>query len=165
MSLTTERKRDAWSERFERFSTSDLAIARFCSTEQVPVASFYYWRKKLGREDLRRRATRTLSGAQQSARPCRSIPQSRSKPQQSFAESGSFRTVSVVHAPLRAAANVAIYLPGGIRIEVSADDGDAIGTVIAAVRRTQPVAVDTRRSEPGCREPARCEPGSGIASG
>ncbi len=154
MSRTIERKRDAWSKRFERFSDSELAITRFCAAEQVSVASFYYWRKKLGREDLYRRAPRSLSGAQQSAPPCRSIPQSRAKFQpQSFTESGSFRAVSVVQAPLRAAANVAVHLPGGIRIEVSADEVDAIRTVIAEVRRTVPVVVDTRRGEPGCRKP------------
>lgn len=36
-----------WRERFERFSSSGLAVGRFCSQERVSVASFYHWRKKL----------------------------------------------------------------------------------------------------------------------
>ena len=32
-------------ERFERFSSSGLAVARFCARERFSVASFYNWRK------------------------------------------------------------------------------------------------------------------------
>jgi len=38
----------AWRGRFRRFARSGLAVARFCAKERVSVASFYYWRKKLG---------------------------------------------------------------------------------------------------------------------
>ena len=38
----------AWRGRFRRFARSGLAVARFCAKEGVSVASFYYWRKKLG---------------------------------------------------------------------------------------------------------------------
>ena len=38
----------AWRGRFQRFARSGLAVARFCAKERVSVASFYYWRKKLG---------------------------------------------------------------------------------------------------------------------
>jgi len=37
-----------WRGRFQRFARSGLAVARFCAKERVSVASFYYWRKKLG---------------------------------------------------------------------------------------------------------------------
>lgn len=38
----------AWRRRLQRFARSGLAVARFCAKERVSVASFYYWRKKLG---------------------------------------------------------------------------------------------------------------------
>jgi len=38
----------AWRGRLQRFARSGLAVARFCVKERVSVASFYYWRKKLG---------------------------------------------------------------------------------------------------------------------
>ena len=38
----------AWRGRFRRFARSGLAVARLCAKERVSVASFYYWRKKLG---------------------------------------------------------------------------------------------------------------------
>ena len=38
----------AWRRRLQRFARSGLAVARFCVKERVSIASFYYWRKKLG---------------------------------------------------------------------------------------------------------------------
>jgi hypothetical protein len=46
-----------WRERFERFSSCGLAVARFCAQEHVSVASFYHWRKMLGHKGRRRRTT------------------------------------------------------------------------------------------------------------
>ncbi len=37
-----------WRKRFQRFSSSGLAVAPFCVRERVSVASFYHWRKKIG---------------------------------------------------------------------------------------------------------------------
>jgi hypothetical protein len=47
-----------WRERFRRFSSSGLAVARFCARERVSVAAFYHWRKKLGPEARRPRRCR-----------------------------------------------------------------------------------------------------------
>jgi hypothetical protein len=44
-----------WRERFERFSSSELTMARFRARERISVASFYHWRKKLGHGCGRRR--------------------------------------------------------------------------------------------------------------
>ena len=43
-----------WRKRFQRFSSSGLAVAPFCARERVSVASFYHWRKKIGPQALRR---------------------------------------------------------------------------------------------------------------
>ena len=38
----------AWQKRFSRFNASDMKTADFCTAENVSVASFYWWRCKLG---------------------------------------------------------------------------------------------------------------------
>jgi hypothetical protein len=42
-------KRRAWSDRLGRFACGDLTVADFCDLEGVSTASFYQWRRKLGR--------------------------------------------------------------------------------------------------------------------
>jgi len=41
------RKRSQWLDRLRRFARSKLSVADFCQREQVSVASFYQWRRKL----------------------------------------------------------------------------------------------------------------------
>lgn len=36
-----------WKERFWRFERSEMSVISFCDVEEVSVASFYRWRKKL----------------------------------------------------------------------------------------------------------------------
>jgi hypothetical protein len=36
-----------WEARLERFEHSQLTVAEFCEVEDVSVASFYQWRRKL----------------------------------------------------------------------------------------------------------------------
>ena len=56
MSRSSDPKKLAmWERRFQRFSNSGLAVARFCARERVSVASFYHWRKRLGPETPHRR--------------------------------------------------------------------------------------------------------------
>jgi len=123
-----------WRERLERFSSCGLAVARFCAREGVSVASFYHWRKMLGHKGRRRRTTD-------------GHPRHRT----SLADGrGVFQPIAVVSAG-RA---VCIQLPCGTRIEVGADDLDAVRTVVAEVAR----------AEHGC-EVARAEHGreAGVA--
>lgn len=40
-------KQDIWLRRIQRFSRSRLTVAEFCDREQVSVAAFYQWRRKL----------------------------------------------------------------------------------------------------------------------
>ena len=44
------RKREEWEERLLRFGKSGLTVAEFCEWEGVSPASYYNWRKRLGRE-------------------------------------------------------------------------------------------------------------------
>jgi len=39
-----------WRKRLQRFSSTDLGVAKFCTDEGVSVPSFYYWRRKLGQK-------------------------------------------------------------------------------------------------------------------
>lgn len=36
-----------WEERFGRFANSRMSVSSFCEVEEVSMASFYRWRKKL----------------------------------------------------------------------------------------------------------------------
>ena len=40
-------KQDLWLRRMQRFSQSRLTVADFCDREDVSVAAFYQWRRKL----------------------------------------------------------------------------------------------------------------------
>jgi len=117
-----------WRVRFDRFARLGLSVVEFCSREGVSVASFYYWRKKLEAEGQRGRSEaprRRRSGAP------------------------AFQPVTVVAAPA-----VSIHLPGGARIEVRAEELDAVRAVIAEVAR-----VDAGRPHDGAgsiREAGAC---------
>lgn len=89
----------AWAERFDRFQTADVTVARFCHAEGVTQASYYYWQKK-------------LQGNQKVVR------------QKSADVRQRFVPVGLVDpSPRRPATVMAVELPGGIRIrfEVSSD--------------------------------------------
>ena len=149
------KKLAVWRERFERFSSSGLAVARFCARERVSVASFYYWRQKLAVNG--QPAPRPVLGHKgQRRRMTNGHPQHRTGSAEGH---GVFQRVAVVAArvgavrgapavvpPARglvpvvsgsvpAGRAVCIQLPCGTRIEVGADDLDAIRTVLAEVVR------------------------------
>lgn len=103
----------AWRGRFQRFARSGLAVARFCAKERVSVASFYYWRKKLGPQGR---------------------PQRRPQPVPECDD--AFQQVTVVPA----AVGVSIRLPGGAQIEVGSERLDTVRAVIAEVARADRAA-------------------------
>ena len=118
-----------WGERLERFSSCGLAVARFCAREGVSVASFYHWRKKLGHKGRRRRMTdghprhRTgLADGRGVFQPIAVVPAARG-------------LGPVASGLVPAGRTVCIQLPCGTRIEVGADDLDAVRTVVAEVAR------------------------------
>jgi hypothetical protein len=120
-----------WRERLERFSSCGLAVARFCAREGVSVASFYHWRKKLGHEGRRRRRRMTdghprhrtgPAGGRGVFQPVAVVPAARG-------------VVTVASRCVPAVRAVSIQLPCGTRIEVGADDLDAVRTVVAEVVR------------------------------
>jgi hypothetical protein len=118
-----------WRERLERFSSCGLGVAPFCAREGVSVASFYHWWKKLGHEGRRRCMTdghprhRTgPTGGRGVFQPVAVVPAARG-------------LVTVASRCVPAGRAVCIQLPCGTRIEVGADDLDAVRTVVAEVAR------------------------------
>jgi len=93
-----------WRERLARFPKSGLSVARFCSAEQVSVATFYYWKQKLSR----------LAAALPARRPDSRLNQVSFLPVR-FAEAGMLVEVS---------------LPNGARVRVPANDPRAIRVVV-----------------------------------
>jgi len=105
------RKLALWQRRLQRFSSCGLTVARFCAAEQVSVASFYHWRKKIGHEALHQ------------PRPARGE---------------LFRPVTVVSPAAGVWADlpgILIELPGGTRLEVRGAPLDTLRAVIAEVAR------------------------------
>jgi hypothetical protein len=110
MSRSTDtRKLALWRERFSRFSRGELAVGPFCAREHVSVASFYYWREKVG----------------ECGSPSQSRPQSDRR--------SVFQPVTVVPA----ASAVRIQLPCGTRIEVGTEDLEVVRTVVGVVARSE----------------------------
>ena len=105
---TDSRKLTLWRERFERFSRGELAVGPFCARERVSVASFYYWREKVGKVG------------------CASRDRSRAN------RLSVFQPVTVVPT----APAVRIALPGGVRIEVGTGDLEVVRAVVNVVARS-----------------------------
>ena len=123
MSRSTDtRKLALWRERFERFSRGDWAVGRFCVRERVSVASFYYWRKKVGTVGCASNDRGTKVGEAGRVRQGRSHAD----------RPGVFQPVTIVGA----APAVRIELPGGVRIEVGTEDLEVVRAVVNAVARS-----------------------------
>ena len=109
MSGTTDSQKLAlWRERFARFARGEWGVERFCARERVSVASYYYWREKVGQ-----------AGGPSQGRPYADRP-------------GIFQPVTVV--PTTPAVRIA--LPGGTRIEVGAGDLEVVRAVVETVARS-----------------------------
>jgi hypothetical protein len=127
------KKAALWARRFRRFLDSGLPLARFCAAEQVSESSFYYWRRKLGPQALRRPARAEDRGARAKDRDiCAEDRASDYGDRRAVTNHGRvFRPVTVVPA----ACGVVVRLPGGTRIELEATQLDIIRAVVAETVR------------------------------
>ncbi len=126
------KKLAVWRERFERFSSSGLAVGRFCAGEGVSTASFYNWRKRLGHKDY---VDEPVAQFDRRRPVTDGHPRLRSGPADGR---GRFQQVAVVPGTSRllpTTAAICIQLPCGTRIEVDAEHLDAVRAVIAEVAR------------------------------
>jgi len=145
------RKLAVWRERFERFSSSGLAAGPFCAREGVSTASFYNWRKKL-----------SLNGQSRSA--TEGHPRLRTGPAEGR---GRFQQVAVIPGTLRMPPTVpaiCIQLPCGTRIEVGAENLDALRAVVAEVVRADCGLEAVMPAFGGQVVRADCGRGAGAAS-
>jgi hypothetical protein len=118
-----------WRERFDRFSHDQMAVGPFCARERVSVASFYYWRRKVGQVGSARNGRGTKARKSDRMGPDRSRTDRRSV----------FHPATVVPAgsaelTTEAAPAVRIELPCGTRIELGAEDLEVVRAVVHAIR-------------------------------
>jgi len=145
----------AWRERLERFSRCGLAVAPFCAREGVSAALFYYWRKKLGATG--RRGPRSLLEPR-GQRRCMTDGHPQHRTDRTGGR-GRFQQVAVVSGAspvLPTARAICIELPCGTRIEVGAEDLDALRAVVAEVVHADRVWEAPRQAD--------CGRGAGAAS-
>ena len=126
MARRCDARKDAeWGKRLKRFRRCGLTVARFCAEEHVSVASFYYWRKKLGQTASRRR-TRSRPGVFRQVAVVPSPP--------AMAPAG-LAVAPAASAGVPASSRIVIQLPCGTRIEVDAEYLDAVRAVVGEVTR------------------------------
>lgn len=111
-----------WRKRFERFSRGDLGVGPFCVREHVSVASFYYWREKVGKVGC------ASDDRDRKAREAGRVRQDRSQTDRR----NVFQPVTVV--PVAPA--VRMQLPCGTRIEVGTEDLEVLRAVVGVVARS-----------------------------
>lgn len=101
--------REVWRDRLGRYESCDLTVAAFCSAEGVSQASFYQWKKKLGR---RRRVASAVRRDETAA-----------------SKSPAF--VPVVPTSLA----VVVTFVNGVRVELPSSDHELVDRVIQVAAR------------------------------
>jgi len=96
-------RRSQWQQRLQRFTRSQMTVAEFCRREEVSVASFYQWRRKLAK-------TSTEHG--------------------SFVPSAGPTFIPV---QVTSGASVQIIFPNGAQLTLPAHDRELITLSIAAI--------------------------------
>lgn len=110
-----------WRERLLRFPQAGLTIEEFCRNEGISTASFYAWRKKL-----------------------RDQPTAESFPRQSTPATPAFQPLQLIATPT---ATLTVQFPCGIRIELPADQTQAIRTVMTELLRAELLRAESPRGE------------------
>lgn len=105
----------AWRRRFERFEDAGTSVQRFCYREQVSVAAFYQWRRKIAQP-----LTRPGSGERRG-------PSGGTDPQRL-----AFVPVTLTETSGNSAARVEVTLPNGAVVKVFGGDVTMIGAAIRA---------------------------------
>ena len=103
-----------WRETLRRQASSGLSIQRFCEQEGVSAASFYAWRRKLGRPTRRARKSSAVRVANSAG--------------------SQFIPLSLAHAPIA----MEVVHPLGYRVRLPGDvNSDTLALVFEAIDRSQ----------------------------
>ena len=97
-------RRSQWQKRLGRFTRSQMTVAEFCRREEVSVAAFYQWRRRLADT-----ATAEAASVKQSARP-------------------TFIPVQVA-----ASADLQVIFPNGTRLTLPAHDHELVKLSIESI--------------------------------
>lgn len=129
---------DEWESRFWRYDNSEMSVSSFCDVEEVSVASFYRWKKKLAGD----------------------FP----VPEAETGVSPSFQRVDVVSrdCPVAFAASTRatkIRIAGGVEIELGTDV-DVDDTIAGIVR----FAIEPKRTSDRPAADVKTESSAGRAS-
>ena len=139
-------KEALWQERIRRFRRSGQTVAGFCAAEGVSTASFYQWRRRLAQ----RRPTRSDAASRRTASSRRGVVSTSGRrasvrdgevPSDVAGRTSAFQTVRV-RAVVSA---ISVHLPGGARIDVPAEQLDALRAVVEEICRW-PLAASGERS-------------------
>jgi transposase-like protein len=114
MALSDSGKALDWRRRVRRFGHSGMTVVRFCREEGVSTASFYRWRNRLAERGRLARNTDTRSSATTGVE-----------------QTPLFQPVRVTGAETP----ISIQLPGGVRIQVPAENLDAVRAVLGELLR------------------------------
>lgn len=107
-------RQDVWRRRMRRFSRSRLTVAEFCDREDVSVAAFYQWRRKLA-------ALRQPPAAAAQAPGGHPVPPSSGPP-------SGFVPVRVWQSPA-----IEVRLPNGVVLTLPAGDPEVLRQALLVV--------------------------------
>ena len=142
-----------WGERLERYERSGLTVARWCESERVSEASFYYWRKKLraGKMPATEGFASSRDAKTESRESCRTGPALGSfQPVRVRSVAGGISDESEMTSHVSAIQATTIHLGNEFRIELGTDLHVAevvVKQVLAACGVLRDEAASTRESE------------------
>lgn len=112
--------RRRWRRLIESFDPQRFTVAEFCRCHQISHASFYKWRRVFADD------------APQSQALARSTT-----PDTPSQATNAFVPVQIVDASAQPTPKVEVHLPGGVRIDVPADQQTLLWELIANLPQTQ----------------------------
>jgi len=128
---------EVWRRRFQRFRRSGMSVGRFCSREGVSIASFYYWRKRVGVATSERSALES---------PGSSVRQEQSPGgQEAMGRRGRFRPVTIA-SPVPSSCTIASPVPSSCTIASPVSLSCSVASPAPSSRTLDPSASSSSRS-------------------
>lgn len=122
--------RQKWMVRMRRFSRCRTTVSAFCEQEQVSVAAFYHWRRKLAELEGR-------------------LQERKQVPVTSLKRPEPFATGGFVPVKLLQSASIEVRLVNGVSLSLPTGDIDLL-------RQTLVIVSQLRAESPSLTEGSRC---------